>query len=139
MRIFMTIAAGAALAFGPVAAAHAQTATTPPAESPVETPGQAPVPAAPPAAAPEAPAAAAPAITSVTVVDVQELPEATQKQVNDVVTQRGDADLQQLRSSIEAMPELKSALEAKGATASDVIAASMGEGGALTLITKKAS
>lgn len=135
MRIFMTIAAGAALAVGPVVAAHAQSATTPP----VETPGQAPVPAAPPAAAPEAPAAAAPAITSVTVVDVQELPEATQKQVNDVVTQRGDADLQQLRSSIEAMPELKSALEAKGATASDVIAASMGEGGALTLITKKAS
>ena len=135
MRIFMTIAAGAALAVGPVVAAHAQSATTPP----VETPGQAPVPATPPAAAPEAPAAAAPAITSVTVVDVQELPEATQKQVNDVVTQRGDADLQQLRSSIEAMPELKSALEAKGATASDVIAASIGEGGALTLITKKAS
>ncbi|MDQ2705000.1 MAG: hypothetical protein M3Y43_07535, partial [Pseudomonadota bacterium] len=72
MRIFMTIAAGAALAFGPVIAAHAQTATTP--ESPVETPGQAPVPATPPAAAPESPAAAAPAITSVTVVDVQELP-----------------------------------------------------------------
>lgn len=138
MRIFMTIAAGAALAFGPVVAAHAQSATTPS----VETPGQAPVPsapAAPPAAAPEAPAAATPAITSVTVVDVKELPEETQKQVNDVVAQRGDADLQQLRTSIEAMPELKSALEAKGATTGDVIAASMGEGGALTLITKKAS
>jgi hypothetical protein len=138
MRIFMTIAAGTALAFGPIVAAHAQSATTPP----VETPGQAPVPSAPaspPAAAPEAPAAAAPAITSVTVVDVKELPEATQKQVNDVVAQRGDADLKNLRSSIEAMPELKSALEAKGATTNDVIAASMGEGGALTLITKKAS
>jgi hypothetical protein len=143
MRIFMTIAAGTALAFGPIVAAHAQSATTPPVETPGEAPGQAaPVPSAPatpPAAAPEAPAAAAPAITSVTVVDVQELPADTQKQVNDVVAQRGDADLQNLRSSIEAMPELKSALEAKGATTNDVIAASMGEGGALTLITKKAS
>lgn len=134
MRKIMLLAAGAALALGPVGAAYAQSA-----QPPVETPGQAPAPSAPatpPAAAPEA---AAPAITSVTVVDVKELPEETQKQVNDVVQQRGDADLQQLRTSIDAMPELKSALEAKGATTNDVIAASMGEGGALTLITKKAS
>lgn len=131
MRKIMLLAASAALALGPVGAAYAQSgAPTTAPEAPAPT-----APATPPAAAPEA---AAPAITSVTVVDVQELPEATQKQVNDVVAQRGDADLKQLRSSIDAMPELKSALEAKGATTNDVIAASMGEGGQLTLITKKA-
>lgn len=133
MRKMTILAAGFALAIAPMAAAQAQ--STPP----VETPGQAPAPAQPPSATPEAPAAAAPAITSVTVVDVKELPEATQKQVDEVVAQRGDEDLKQLRSSIESMPELKSALEAKGATTNDVIAASMAEGGALTLITKKAS
>lgn len=133
MRKITILAAGVALAVAPMAAALAQ--STPP----VETPGQAPAPAQPPAATPEAPAAEAPSITSVTVVDIEELPEATQKQVDEVVAQRGDADLQQLRSSIESMPELKSALEAKGATTNDVIAASMAEGGALTLITKKAS
>lgn len=143
MRKITILAAGVALAVAPMAAAQAQSnqAQSNQAQStpPVETPGQAPAPAQPPAAAPEAPAAQAPAITSVTVVDIEELPEATQQQVDQVVAQRGDEDLKQLRSSIDSMPELKSALEAKGATTNDVIAASMAEGGALTLITKKAS
>ena len=56
-----------------------------------------------------------------------------------MVAQRGDADLQKLRGSIDGTPELKSALEAKGLTSAQVIAASMGADGALTLITKKAS
>lgn len=131
MRIITTLAAGAALAFAVSANALAQSAPAP-AEPPAAAPQT-------PGATPEAPAAETPAITSVTVVDIEELPEATQKQVDEVVAQRGDADLQQLRSSIDSMPELKSALEAKGATTNDVIAASMAEGGALTLITKKAS
>jgi Spy/CpxP family protein refolding chaperone len=123
MRIITTMAAGAALTLAVSANALAQSA---PAQS---------APAQPPAAAPSA---ETPAITSVTVVDVKDLPEETQKQVDDVVAQRGDEDLKKLRASIESMPELKSALEAKGATSNDVIAASMAEGGALTLITKKA-
>ena len=126
MRMITILAAGVTLAFAMAAqrAVHA---------------GPRPSPGTAPAAAPEAPAAAPPSINSVSIVDIAELPETTQKQVNEVVTQRGDADLQKLRTQIDSMPQLKSALEAKGLTSAQVIAASMGADGALTLITKKAS
>ena len=125
MRTITILAAGFTLAFA--MAANAQS---------TQAPAQAP--AQPPAAAPEAPAAAPPSINSVNIVDIAELPETTQKQVNEVVTQRGDADLQKLRAQIDSMPELKTALKEKGLTSAQVIAASMGADGALTLITKKA-
>ena len=132
MRMITIRATGATLAFAAATGAHAQSTQTP-AQPPATAPTQ------PPAAAPEAPAAATPEIKSVTVVDIQELPEATQKQVNEVVEQRGTEQLDRLRTSIDGMPQLKSALEAKGLTSAQVIAASMSEDGALTLITKKAS
>jgi len=128
MRMITILAAGASLAFAVAANAQAQST-----QAPVQAPAQ------PPAAAPETPSTGAPNITSVNVVDITELPEATQKQVNEVVSQRGEADLEKLRTSIDGMPQLKSALEAKGVTSAQVIAASMGADGALTLITKKAS
>ncbi|HEV2901189.1 MAG TPA: hypothetical protein VGX71_25775 [Pseudaminobacter sp.] len=124
MRMITILAAGATLAFTVAANAQQAPATQAPAQAP--------------ATAPEAPAAA-PTIRSVNIVDLTELPEATQKQVNDVVAQRGDADLQQLRSTIDANPEIKAALEAKGVTSAQVIAASMSPEGALTLVTKKSS
>jgi hypothetical protein len=123
MRMITILAAGVTLAFAVPANAQAQ-ATQPPAEAP--------------ATAPEAPAAAQPQIRSVNIVDMTELPEATQTQVNEVVAQGGEASLQQLRTTIDANPEIKSALEAKGLTSANVIAASMGPEGALTLVTKKA-
>lgn len=131
MRMITILAAGATLALAAATGAQAQSTQAPaqPAPAP-EAQGQAP--------APEAPAAATPEIKSVTVVDIQELPEATQKQVNEVVEQRGTEQLERLRTSIDGMPQLKSALEAKGLTSAQVIAASMGQDGALTLITKKA-
>ncbi|MBZ9867463.1 hypothetical protein LB515_18990 [Mesorhizobium sp. CA15] len=103
------------------------------------TPQPSPAPTAP--AAPAAPKAqpAAPAIQSVNVVDITELPKDTQTQVNQIVAQRGDAGLQTLRKSIDATPKVKSALEAKGMSSAQVIAASMQPNGALTLITKKTS
>lgn len=121
MRKTTILAAGAALVFASAAGAQQPPATPP---------------ASPAPAAPEAPSAA-PAIQSVNVIDITELPEATQTQVNDLVAQRSEADLQKLRSSIDATPKVKSALEAKGLTSAQVIAASMGNDGALTLITKK--
>jgi Spy/CpxP family protein refolding chaperone len=123
MRIITILAAGVTLAFAVAANAQAQ-ATQPPAEAP--------------ATAPEAPGAAQTQIRSVNIVDMTELPEATQTQVNEVVAQGGEASLQQLRTTIDANPEIKSALEAKGLTSANVIAASMGPEGALTLVTKKA-
>jgi hypothetical protein len=129
MRMITILATGVTLAFAMATGAQAQSA-----QAPAQAPTQAPAQAEPPAAAPEAPN-----ITSVSVIDIEELPEDTQKQVNDVVSQRGEADLERLRTSIDGMPQLKSALEAKGMTSAQVIAASMGADGALTLITKKAS
>ena len=122
MRMITILAAAATLTFAVAANAQAP-ATQPPAQAP--------------ATAPEAQAAPT-TIQSVKIVDMTELPEATQKQVNDVVAQAGDADLQQLRSTIDANPKIKSALEAKGLTSAQVIAASMSSEGALTLVTKKA-
>ena len=123
MRMITILAAGVTLAFAMAANAQTQ-ATQPPAEAP--------------ATAPEAPGGAQTQIRSVNIVDMTELPEATQTQVNEVVAQGGEASLQQLRTTIDANPEIKSALEAKGLTSANVIAASMGPEGALTLVTKKA-
>ena len=123
MRRITILATGAALIFATAAIAQQQPPVQPPATAP---------------AAPEAPAAAAPAIKSVTVVDIEELPEAAQTQVNSIVAQRSEADLEKLRSSIDATPEIKSALEAKGLTSAQVIATSMTQDGALTLVTRKA-
>lgn len=122
MRMTMILAAGVTLAFA--AAANAQEAAQPPAQAP--------------ATAPEAPANAPTEIRSVNIIDMTELPEATQTQVNEVVAQGGEESLKQLRTTIDANPQIKSALEAKGLTSAHVIAASMGPEGALTLVTKKA-
>jgi len=118
MRAIRILAAGAVLAIA--SAANAQEPST-----------------QPPAAAPSQPKQAVPTIQSINIVDMSELPEATQKQVNDVVAQRSEQDLQKLRSSIDATPEISSALRAKGLSAQDVIAASLAENGALTLVTQK--
>ncbi|BCG91635.1 hypothetical protein [Mesorhizobium sp. 131-2-1] len=123
MRKTTLLAAAAGLALA--SAAHAQ---------------QQPAPTQPPTA-PAAPSAqpAVPTIQSVNIVDITELPKDTQTQVNQVIAQRGEAGLQKLRSSIDATPKVKSALQAKGLTSAQVVAASMNTAGALTLITKKAS
>ncbi|MGX9179106.1 MAG: hypothetical protein EOR30_12040 [Mesorhizobium sp.] len=127
MRKTISLAAAATLLLATAASAQQQ-----PAPQPGEPPAS-PAPAAP-GAQPEAPA-----IQTVNVVDIEELPKETQTKVNEVIAKRGEDGLQKLRSSIDATPQVKSALEAKGLTSAQVIAASMDTNGALTLITKKAS
>lgn len=127
MRKTIVIAAAATLMMAGAAGAQQQ-----------PTPQPSPAPTAPAQAAPKG-QPAVPAIQSVNVVDITELPKDTQTQVNQIVAQRGDAGLQTLRKSIDATPKVKSALEAKGVSSAQVIAASMQPNGALTLITKKAS
>ena len=122
MRKTILLAATATLAMAGAASAQQQ-----------PTPQPSPAPTAPKAQT------AVPSIQSVNIVDITELPKDTQTQVNQIVAQRGDAGLQTLRKSIDATPKVKSALEAKGVTSAQVIAASMQPNGALTLITKKAS
>lgn len=123
MRVSTILAAGTALAFSLAANAQA--------------PSGQPSPSRPPAAAPQTPATP-PAIQSVNVVDISELPEATQTQVNQVVAQRGDGELQKLRTAIDAAPAIKSALEAKGLSSAHVLIAQMDNDGQLTLVTKRA-
>ncbi|TPN84299.1 hypothetical protein FJ987_15790 [Mesorhizobium sp. CU2] len=101
-------------------------------------PTPSPSPAAPAPATPQA-QPAVPSIQGVSIVDITELPKDTQTQVNKIVAQRGDVGLQTLRKSIDATPKVKSALDAKGVSSAQVIAASLQPNGALTLITKKAS
>ena len=122
MRKITIPIAAAAVMFAAAASAQEQ-----PTQPPTSTP-----------AAPETPSAA-PSVQSVRVVDVTELPENTQAQIDQVVAQGGEAELQKLRSSVDPSPQAKSALQAKGLTSAHVIAASMSQDGALTLITKKPS
>lgn len=122
MRKLMILGASVALMLAPTAAFAQQ-------QAPAETP-TAPAPANP---------SAAPAIQSINIVDIKELPETTQSQVNDSVSKTSEADLQKLRASIDASPDIKAALDAKGMKSDQVVAASMGQNGALTLITKEPS
>lgn len=123
MRMITLLAAGAALAF----------ATGAGAQAPSATPGQ----PRPPTAAPQAPATP-PAIRSVDVVDITELPQETQTQVTKIVAERGDEQLQRLRTAVGANQMLTSALQAKGLSSTHVLMAQMNEDGALTLVTKRA-
>jgi hypothetical protein len=126
MRKTIVLAAAASLMLAGAATAQQQPAPAPTAPAPGATK---PAPAQP----------AVPTIQSVSIVDITELPKETQTQVNQVIAQRGDDGLKKLRSSIDATPKVKSALEAKGLSSAQVVAASMEPNGALTLITKKAS
>ena len=123
MRKTIVFAAAATLMLAGAAGAQQQPAPQP-----------SPAPATPAPATPKPPT-----IESVSIVDITELPKDTQTQVNQIVAQRGDAGQQTLRKSIDATPKVKSALEAKGMSSAQVIAASLQPNGALTLITKKAS
>lgn len=94
-------------------------------------------PASPPASSPQAPSTA-PTIKSVSVVELDELPEATKAQVNDLVARRTADEAQRLRNAIEGSPAVKSAIEAKGFSSHDVLVAQMDDKGELTIIARKA-
>jgi hypothetical protein len=120
MRKITMLAAGAALLLAPAALAQQQPAAPAPAP-----------------AAPESQQQQAPTIQNVNVVDIEQLPKETQDRVNEAIAGRTEADLQQLRGSIDARPDIKSALESKGMSSAQVVAASLAQDGTLTLITKK--
>ena len=97
------------------------------------------------APATQQPASKAPAqsgavpITTINIVDINELPEGTKTQVDDAVAKRSDKDMQQLRTSIDASPQVSAALKEKGLTSAAVVVASLDSKGLLTLVTKKPS
>lgn len=123
MRMITLAAAGALFALGGAANAQAPSATPP--ASPPQT------------AAPQAPART-PAITSINVVALDELPEATKVQVNEIVAKRSAGEAEQLQQAIEGVPAVKAAVEAKGFSTRDVVIAQVDEAGELTIVTRRA-
>lgn len=124
MRMITIAAASAATILA--AAAYAQAPST-------ERPS-----AKPPASSQDAPAGA-PTITSVKVFEIDELPEASKAQVNQLVATRTADELEKLRQAIEKAPAVKSAVEAKGFSARDVVLAQVNNEGELTIVTRKTS
>lgn len=76
-------------------------------------------------------------IRSIQVVDVKDLQPALRSQVDELVKSSSKKDIQELRASIDALPEAASALKAKGLSSSHVVAVNVADG-VLTLFAKKA-
>src|SRR5258706_13527090 len=81
------------------------------------------------------PAQSSAVIRSIQVVDVKDLKPAVRSKLDDVVAQTSEEDLQSLRKSIDASPEVAAALKAKGLSSSQVVAFNIVEG-VLTLFAK---
>jgi hypothetical protein len=76
-------------------------------------------------------------IRTIQVVDVKELQPAVRSKVDEIISQTSDEDMQSLRKTIDATPQAVSALKAKGATSSQVVAINIADG-VLTMFTKTA-
>ncbi|RXF67418.1 hypothetical protein [Hansschlegelia zhihuaiae] len=121
MRKSFTVAAVAALAaaFAGAPAALAQQSQAPAAQAPAkQKSGQ-------------------PTVRTVNIVDMSELPEQARPQVEAAAAKASEADVQGLREAIDRSPEIKKALEQKGATSAQVVVANLDNEGTLTLITKR--
>ena len=117
MRIFTASVIIAALSLGTPAFAQAQGAT--PSQSEAQKP----------------PAQSSTVIRSIQVVDVKDLQPAVRSKVDEIVAQTSEKDIQTLRKSIDALPEVASALKAKGLNSSQVVAIDIADG-VLTLFAK---
>jgi len=116
MRIFTASVIIAAVSLGTPAFVRAQGA---PAQSEAQTP----------------PAESSRVIRSIQVVDVKDPSERSK--VDDIVARTSAEDRQSLRKSIDATPEVASALKAKGLSPSQVVAFNIADG-VLTLFAKTA-
>jgi Spy/CpxP family protein refolding chaperone len=85
----------------------------------------------------EPPAQSSTVIRSVQVVDVQDLKPAVRAKVDEIVAQTSEEDIQSLRKSIDATPEVASALKSKGLSSSQIVAINI-DNGVLTLFAKTA-
>ena len=82
-------------------------------------------------------AQSSPVIRSIQVVDVKDLKPEVRSKVDEVVARTSDEDMQSLRKSIDASPEVAAALKAKGLSSSHVVAINIADG-VLTMFTKTA-
>jgi hypothetical protein len=119
MRISTASVIIAALSLGTPAYVQAQGAT--PSQSEAQKP----------------PAQSSTVIRSIQVVDVKDLQPAVRSKVDEIVAQTSEKDIQALRKSIDASPEVAAALKAKGLNSSHVVAINVADG-VLTMFTKTA-
>jgi hypothetical protein len=77
-------------------------------------------------------------VRSLNIVDMSQLPPDTQSQVKKLIAKTTPADLKNMRSAIDRVPQIKEALQKKGLTSAEVVVASLSNDGVLTLVTKKA-
>jgi hypothetical protein len=118
MRLFKASVIVAAVCLGTPAFAQAQgAASQPEAQTPSAQPNT--------------------VIRSIQVVDVKDLQPAVRSKVDEVVAQTSEEDMQSLRKSIDATPEVTSVLKAKGLSSSQVVAINIVDG-VLTLFAKTA-
>jgi hypothetical protein len=76
-------------------------------------------------------------IRSIQIVDVKDLKPAVRSKVDDMVSHTTDEEMQSLRKTIDATPEVAAALKAKGLNSSHVVAINVADG-VLTMFTKTA-
>jgi Spy/CpxP family protein refolding chaperone len=115
----------AALTLAPLALVQAQgTQSKSPAKSPAQEETQTPTDQST-------------VIRAIQVVDVKDLKPEVRSKIEDVAAKTSEDDLRSLRSSIDATPEVVSALKAKGLSSSQVVAINIVDG-VLTLFAKTA-
>jgi hypothetical protein len=76
-------------------------------------------------------------IHSIQVVDIKQLRPELRSKVDELVAQTSEEDLQSLRKSIDATPEVASALKSKGLSSSQIVAINIADG-VLTMFAKLA-
>jgi hypothetical protein len=118
MRIFTASVIIAAVSLGTPAFVRAQGA---PSQPEAQTP----------------PAQSSTVIRRIQVVDVKDLTPAVRSKVDGVVAQTSEEDMQSLRKSIDATPQVASALKDKGVSSSQVVAINIADG-VLTIFAKTA-
>ena len=83
------------------------------------------------------PAQSSTTIRSIQVIDVKELQPAVRSKVDNIVAQTSEEEMQSLRKSIDATPQVASALKDKGVSSSQVVAINIADG-VLTMFAKTA-
>jgi hypothetical protein len=81
------------------------------------------------------PAQSGTVLRSMQVVDIKELQPAAGSKVDGIVAQTSEEDMQSLRKSIDATPEVGSLLKAKGLSSSQIVGISLADG-VLTIFAK---
>src|SRR5258708_29507621 len=109
MRIFTASVIIAALSLGTPAFVQAQGASSQPD-------GQTPR------------AQSSPVIRSIQVVDIKDLKPAVRSKLDEVVAHTSEEDLQSLRKSIDASPEVAAVLKPNGLSSSQVVAINVADG-----------